>query len=142
MSTKTIRFDVVPFVYATPIFCVKDVPASLEYYTTTLGFDQVWAWSEAEERFEEDGADFACVSRGHVSIFLCKEGQGQPGAWVSLFLNGTDDLEAVYQEYLEKGAEILKPPTNEPWGMREMHVKDPDGNTLRIGAGLQEEEAD
>ena len=28
------------------------------------------------------------------------------------------------------------PPTDQPWGLREMHVVDPDGNRLRICARL------
>lgn len=132
------RFDVVPFVHATPILCVQNVPASLDYYTNILGFDQVWAWSDNRESFDEGEATFACVSRGSVAIFLCEEGQGQPGAWMNIFLNGVDDLDAVYREYAEKGVKIVRPPTDEPWGMREMHVQDPDGNTFRISAGIPE----
>lgn len=142
MATSTMRFDLVPFVHAVPILCVRDVPAGLAYYTEVLGFDQVWAWSDRKESFDEGQATFACVNRGNVSVFLCEEGQGQPGAWISIFLNGLDDLEAVHHELQERGANITQPPTDEPWGMREMHVKDPDGNTLRIGAGLPEGESE
>jgi hypothetical protein len=31
---------------------------------------------------------------------------------------------------------ITEPPTDKPWGMREMLVEDMDGHTLRIGAPL------
>jgi uncharacterized glyoxalase superfamily protein PhnB len=32
------------------------------------------------------------------------------------------------------GAIIRQPPTNFPWGVREMNVEDPDGHRLRIGS--------
>jgi hypothetical protein len=28
------------------------------------------------------------------------------------------------------------PPTDEPWGVREMHVRHPDGHVFRISKGL------
>lgn len=33
-----------------------------------------------------------------------------------------------------RGATIRQPPTNYPWGSREVHVFDPDGHVLRLGA--------
>ena len=30
------------------------------------------------------------------------------------------------------GLEITYPPTKEPWGVREMHVRHPDGHVFRI----------
>ena len=29
-----------------------------------------------------------------------------------------------------------RPPTDEPWGVREFHLRHPDGHTFRIGAGM------
>lgn len=54
-----------------PILNVKTVPSSLEYYVNALGFKKDWEW--------ETPATFASVSRDGVSIFLCREAQGQPG---------------------------------------------------------------
>ena len=34
-----------------------------------------------------------------------------------------------------EGLEVTWPPTDEPWGVREMHVRHPDGHTFRIGRG-------
>jgi len=39
----------------------------------------------------------------------------------------------------QRRAIIRQPPTNMPWGMREMQVSDPDGNVIRFGTGLPEE---
>ena len=33
---------------------------------------------------------------------------------------------------------ITYPPTNEPWGVREFHLRHPDGHTFRVSAGLGE----
>lgn len=136
MSTASATENTVQFSHAIPILCVNDVPASLRYYADALGFDQVWAWSDQKESFDEGHATFACVCRGGVTIFLCEQGQGQPGAWMSIFLDDLESFDAVHREYLKSGANIVAGPTDEPWGMREMHVQDLDGNTFRIGAEL------
>ena len=35
--------------------------------------------------------------------------------------------------------EITFPPTNMPWGVREMHLRHPDGHVFRVGTGTEEE---
>jgi uncharacterized glyoxalase superfamily protein PhnB len=39
-------------------------------------------------------------------------------------------VDAVGQELEETGVDIIELPTDKPWGLREMQVRDPDG--LRI----------
>ena len=36
------------------------------------------------------------------------------------------------------GVEPVTPPADMPWGVREMHVRHPDGHVFRIGTGLEE----
>jgi len=110
----------------TPILNVKNVPASLDHYVRVLGFTKDWDWGEPPT--------FASVSRGDVCIFFCEDGQGHPGTWMSVFV---EDVDALYEEYRASGATIRRPPTNYPWGMREMLVEDPDGHCLRMGTGTE-----
>ena len=119
----------------TPILCVDNVARSHAHYEQVLGFAVNWQWSDDQE-FEGGEPTFACVCRGDVSIFLAQQGQGQPGAWMSLFLNSLDEVDALHEEYRAAGAKITEPPTDCPWGMREMLVEDLDGNTFRIGCQI------
>ena len=105
-----------------PILNVKDIRASMDYYVQKLGFEKKWDWG--------DPPDFGCVGRGKIEIFLCQGGQGQPGTWMSIFI---DDVDALYEEYKKSGATIVNPPTNYPWQMREMLVEDLDGHRFRLG---------
>jgi predicted enzyme related to lactoylglutathione lyase len=114
---KTVRTT---FEHADPILSVADMKRSLLYYCDVLGFSNA----------EWGGDDFTCVSRDGANIYLCEGGQGHPGTWVWL---GVDDVEALYEEYQESGAQILEPPENFPWA-REMKVGDPDGHVLRFGS--------
>ena len=108
----------------TPILRVKNFAASMDYYVHTLGFSKRWDWGEPPA--------FGCIARGKVEIFLSAGGQGQPGTWMSIFMT---DVDALHEEYQKSGAIIRQPPTNMPWGIREMNVQDPDGHRLRMGSG-------
>jgi catechol 2,3-dioxygenase-like lactoylglutathione lyase family enzyme len=110
------------FEHVVPILNVKSVPASIAYYVDKLGFEKKWDWG--------DPTDFACVGRDQVELFLCQGGQGAPGTWISIFVQ---DIDALYDDYRRRGAIIRTPPTDYPWGVREMNVEDLDGHRLRLG---------
>jgi catechol 2,3-dioxygenase-like lactoylglutathione lyase family enzyme len=107
-----------------PILNVKNFATSMDYYVNELGFRKKWDWGKPPT--------FGCVTRGKVDIFFCEGGQGQPGMWMSVFM---DDVDALHEEYKKSGAIIRQPPTNMPWGVREMNVEDPDGHRFRMGCG-------
>jgi len=106
-----------------PILNVRNFAASMDYYVNKLGFTKKWDWG--------DPPTFGCVSRGKVDIFFCEGGQGRPGMWMSVFL---DDVDGLFEEYRASGAIIRQPPTNMPWGTREMNIEDPDGHRFRMGS--------
>jgi uncharacterized glyoxalase superfamily protein PhnB len=106
-----------------PILNVKNFATSLDYYVNQLGFRKKWDWG--------DPPTFGCVTRGKVNLFLCQGAQGQPGVWMSIFL---DDVDALHEEYTKSGAIIRMPPANMPWGTREMNIQDPDGHIFRMGS--------
>ena len=122
--------------WLTPILCVSNLSDSLEHYEKVLGFDISWKWSERGKFNEEDSPTFACVNRGECSIFLCENGQGIPGAWICLNVCNKEELEEILSEYKNNSADIVEEPTDCPWGMREMQVRDIDGNVFRIGCHL------
>ena len=43
-----------------------------------------------------------------------------------------DDVDAAYLLAQERGAEIVHPLTDEPWGVRRFFVRDPDGNVVNV----------
>jgi catechol 2,3-dioxygenase-like lactoylglutathione lyase family enzyme len=110
----------VRFTGVTPILHVASMEASLAYYVDILGFERQWG-----------DESFGCVRRGDVSVMLCQGEQGRPGTWLYI---SVDDADALHRELLPRGAFIRTPPTNYPWGARELHVTDPDGHVLRFGS--------
>jgi len=43
-----------------------------------------------------------------------------------------DDVDLVFESCQRQAMEVLQPPRDEPWGVREMHVRHPDGHVFRI----------
>lgn len=106
--------------HSVPILRVNNLAVSLAYYTNTLGFKVDW-----------DYGGFASVSRDRCSLFLCEGGQGHAGTWIWV---AVDDSDLLFEEWKASGAHIRQPPTNFPWGSRELQLQDPDGHVLRFGS--------
>lgn len=52
------------------------------------------------------------------------------------YLN-VDDVDVFYERAVAAGAEVAQPPTNEPWGMREMALRSPDGHRFMLGQSIR-----
>ncbi len=44
-----------------------------------------------------------------------------------------EDVDAFHARALRHGADVVKPPTDEPWGRREMALRSPDGHRFMLG---------
>ncbi len=110
-----------------PILHVRSLKASQAYYRDMLGFKVDWEYGEPP--------DFGAVSRSHSVIFLCQDCVTPPGAWTMIFAR---DVDKLYDELRARHALIRQPPTDMPWGTREIQVADPDGNVIRFGTGIED----
>jgi catechol 2,3-dioxygenase-like lactoylglutathione lyase family enzyme len=128
----------------TPILNVSDIDASIAWFEK-LGWTKCWTHGKPPS--------FGSVINGEVEIFLCKDAQGSRsnqlprfpgdddtgGTWMSWWVASPADVDAVHALALAGGLAVTWPPTDEPWGTRECHIRHPDGHTFRISAGLEEE---
>ena len=112
-----------------PIVAVRDVATSLPFYTEVLGFDLRTA-----------GEQYALVARDEAAVVLTG---GADAAALEATANNVsayvwvEDLAALWTS-LEPALAALpegrvRPPFDQPYGMREFHVKDPDGFLLLFG---------
>jgi predicted enzyme related to lactoylglutathione lyase len=125
VSVGTDSADRARMACAVPILGVRDLMASVDYYTRVLGFRKDWPEGDPGE----EDCDMAGFSRDSCALCLCQgECQGRPGAWVWI---GVADVDALHREYEASGAVIQRAPAHSVWG-REMWVEDPDGNVLRV----------
>jgi uncharacterized glyoxalase superfamily protein PhnB len=72
---------------------------------------------------------FAGVTRDGLEVMLCRDGQGQPGTWMTIWV---DDVDALFDEFRATGAVVRQIPIDLPWGVREMNVADLDGHRIRF----------
>jgi len=130
----------------TPILNVSNLTQSFAWFER-LGWRKGWDWGEP--------ATFGGVCAGECEIFLCENAQGgrgrgsvaqtsgpsgsdaaDRGVWLSIWV---DDVDLIHRRCLDAGLEVTWPPTDEPWGVREMHVRHPDGHVFRIGRSVNPE---
>lgn len=132
----------------TPILNVSNIVETFEWFAK-LGWEKAWDWSP-----EENGPpSFAAVCNGKSQIFLCQDGQGARGGpmpqfvgddgtggvWMSWWLPSPADVDAAHEVAIKNGMTVTMPPTDEPWNVREFHLRHPDGHTFRVSSGLEEE---
>ena len=55
---------------------------------------------------------------------------------MSWFLGSPAEVDAAHAVALSHGMTVTHPPTDEPWGVREFHLRHPDGHTFRVSAGI------
>ena len=122
--------DDVVFFHAASVFQVRDLQASVSFYRDQLGFEVVFTWPE------EGDAIHAGVSRGGVNIHLSRcESETLDRSSIYVFLRGVDAYAAAIEA---AGGTLDAGPQSHDYGMRELSVKDPDGNVISCGQGLRE----
>ena len=114
-----------------PVLLVHDVVKAHAYYTEQLGFSGA--------RMFGDPPTFCIVRRDELELMLNQVGAGdsfRPNGdydgradayfWVS-------DADALHAEFQAAGAKIVCEPEDQPYGMRDLQVTDPDGHLLIFG---------
>ena len=113
----------------------RDVRMAAEYSVSKLGFIVPQFWGETE-------VTFAIPQRDGASLMLARANDG-----ASVHANSTDfgmfsayfwvrDVDELYAEFATNGADIAEEPTNRPYGIREIYVRDIDGHLICFGSDI------
>lgn len=54
-----------------------------------------------------------------------------------LLAAGVDDVDTAYEQLKAKGVTFLRPPTDQPWGLRTAYFADPEGNLWEINQSIE-----
>ena len=145
----------------TPVLNVSSVGQSFEWFEV-LGWRRGFSWNDngmigsdagALGANEHGEAGFGSVCSGDAQIFLCCGGQGSrgtilpkfpgddqtDGVWMSWWMQSPADVDQLHALAVQHGMIVTYPPTNEPWCVREFHLRHPDGHMFRVSSGLSEE---
>ena len=118
-----------------PVFLVRDVRASVAFWRDRVGFETAEIHGEPPS--------FAMPTRDDVTVMLVQvpEGVGVPPPnWrvvdkVNQAYVWVDDVDTVFEACLTHGIDVIRPPQDEPWGVRELHLCHPDGHVFRVSRG-------
>jgi catechol 2,3-dioxygenase-like lactoylglutathione lyase family enzyme len=112
------------------VLAVPDLSKSSDYFQRALGFRLEW----------QDGTNWHALSLGEVRLMLghCPDAipPSEIGDHSYFGYWEINDVDAFHREILERGAIVLHPPTDRPWGKREMAIATPDGHRIMVGQPL------
>lgn len=114
------------FVQCAPVLHVADVQTTAAFYRDVLGF----TWDFGDETY-------AVVWRDNSAIHFVRN-DGNPTG-VHLF-HWVKDVDAYFREILGRGAEVALEPTNQPYGIRELGVRDINGVGIVFGQDIARDE--
>jgi predicted lactoylglutathione lyase len=103
-----------------PVLPVRDLKASIRFYTEVLEFKVDWG--------DFEGSTVSSVSRDRCSIMLTQVNEKAGGVWVWI---GLED-DSLFGICKERGVKVRQEPRNFSWAY-EMKFEDPDGNVLWLG---------
>ena len=107
-----------------PVFLVDDVVQTVEYYRDVMGFEVDFLYGTPPT--------YASVSRDDAIFnFTLSDPLGRRNSVRTAgFGNGVDaymvvsDVDEVYEEFRENGANVVVPIASQEYGMREFHIED------------------
>jgi len=119
---------------------VRDLAACTAFYRDTLGL--VVRESESTPNsvsFQMDNMYFFLLEAGGAAQMVSSEPldlslEGSPRV---LLAAGVEDVDAAYQVLIAKGVRFLRPPTDQPWGLRTAYFADPEGNLWEINHSIE-----
>lgn len=101
---------------------VRDIPAALDFYTNKLGFTQGFTWG--------DPPTMAGVNLGDARIFLQQGTPSPQGCAVHFVVGNADELHEFQRAH---GVEVVEPPGDRDYGLRDYAVRDLHGYLLGFG---------
>jgi uncharacterized glyoxalase superfamily protein PhnB len=116
-------------VHTRHVLAVKDLKIETAYYLDKLGFDR---------DFNAPGWEFLSFGEFKVMLGECADEMSAEAtgnhSWYAHVL--VENVDAIYEEFIERGAAILSKIGNRPWDIRDFSVVTPDGHRITFGQSI------
>lgn len=115
-----------------PSFTVNDLAATIDWYTRVLGFTVQNEWKN------DDGVTFAASLQAGTAQFnfgqddFAKGRDRNKGIGFRIYCETAQDVDEIAARAIAEGVTLDAEPTDQPWGMRDFTVTDPDGFKITI----------
>src|SRR6266849_8528760 len=121
---------------ATVLF-VRDLARCLTFYRDTLGL-KVTESTPERVTVHMENVYFLLLEVSAAAHMISEEAnalkiEGGPRV---LLAAGVEDVDVAYEALKAKGVAFLRPPTNQPWGLRTAYFADPEGHLWEINQSL------
>jgi len=121
---------------ASPSFTVNDLDRSLSWYRDVVGFDVEETWKDGEKVIG------VSLRAGDVSFMIgqddWKKGRDRKkGEGFRIFCTTRKSVDDIAKRIKSKGGQLDHEPQNQPWGMRDFSMTDPDGFKITIAQNLR-----
>lgn len=115
------------------VLAVHDLEISGAFYRDVLGFDIHEIGDPGWRLLARDGC--------RIMIGECPDAMGadELGDHSYFAYLEVDEVDTYHHRANEQGADIIKPLSEEPWGMREFGLRTVDGHRIMIGQDLEDQ---
>ena len=123
---------------AAPVLGVPSVAEAADYFEKVLGFECPGGL------YGGDGEPpvYAVMRRGgsevHLQIRRRTVFAGARGSFEGDAYLFVEDVDALFEELKGRGASVLRPPMDEPYGLRDFTIETPDGHRLTFATNLED----
>lgn len=123
---------------------VKDYRKCFEFYAETLGFEPLWDIENCYGAFKvADGIEgLGIFLSDYMAPVVGNADKAQPSGCreKSMVSFEVDNVDETYLALKSKGVEFVNEPTDMPgWGMRVVHLRDPEENLIEFYTPLKTE---
>ena len=136
-STKKEEVETMFNSVAATVLFVRDLARCLTFYRDTLGLEVTESTPELAS-FQMENVYFLLLEVSAAARMISEEAlelkiDGGPRV---LLAAGVEDVDAAYESLKAKGVTVLRPPTDQPWGLRTAYFADPEGNLWEINQSV------
>lgn len=122
---------------------VKDYRKCFDFYTGQLGLEAAWDVGECYASFKvADGIEgFAIFTSDYMAPAVGNADKAQPVGFreKSMVSFEVDNVDETYQAFSAKGLKFINEPIDMPdWGMRVVHLYDPEENLIELFTPLKD----
>jgi uncharacterized glyoxalase superfamily protein PhnB len=133
---KSAKSDNVRLRSASASFTVNDIEKSLAWYRDVLGF-------AVNERWEDKGKLLGVEMMAGDVIFMLgqddwKKGRDRvKGEGVRIYCATDQNVDRLAERIKANGGTLIQEPVDQPWGVRDFAVEDPDGFKITVAFDLK-----